>query len=53
MVIYASPNNPGAEKVAEMLKKRQPGLLTTRLPPDLSKKEEDKNALVVVVVVSM
>ena len=42
MVIYASPNNPGAEKVAEMLKKRQPGLLTTRLPPDLSKKEEDK-----------
>ena len=42
MVIYASPNNPGAEKVAEMLKKRQPGLLTTRLPPDLGKKEEDK-----------
>ena len=44
VVMYASPNNPGAEKVAEMLKRRQPGLLTTRLPPDLGKfgKEDDK-----------
>ena len=42
MVIYASPNNPGAEKVAEMLKRRQPGLITTRLPPNLGKEEEDK-----------
>ena len=42
MVLYASPNNPGAEKVAQMLKRRQPGLLTTRLPPDhLSKKKID------------
>ena len=42
--MYASPNNPGAENVAEMLKRRQPGLLTTRLPPDLGKygKEDDK-----------
>ena len=44
MVIYASPRNPGSKKAAQMLKRSQPGLVITQLPPiHRGKKQEDKS----------
>ena len=37
MVIYVSPNNPGANRVAQMLKRSQPKLGITQLPPPYGK----------------
>ena len=41
MVIYVSPHNPGAKKAAQMLKRSQPKLGITQLPPTYGKKQED------------
>ena len=45
MVIYVSPNNPGAKKVAQMLKRSQPKLGITQLPPTHGKKALFSNLL--------
>ena len=42
VVIYASPRNPGAKKAAQMLKRGQPKLAITQLPPIHGKKQETK-----------
>ena len=42
VVIYVSPNNPGAIKAAQMLKRSQPKLGITQLPPTHGKKPEEK-----------
>jgi hypothetical protein len=46
VVIYASPRNPGSKKAAQMLKRSQPGLVITQLPPiHRGKKQEEVSAL--------
>ena len=42
VVIYASPRNPGSKKAAQMLKRSQPRLVITQLPPIHGKKQEEK-----------
>ena len=42
VVVYVSPHNPGAKRVAQMLKRSQPKLGITQLAPIFGKKQEDK-----------